>query len=72
MMRLKIEGMTCQHCARAVERALAALPGVERVVDVDVTSGSALVEGAPDLSAVVDAVAGEGYRVVLDETRRES
>jgi copper chaperone len=60
--------MTCAHCARSVERALAALPGVERVIEVNPVTGFALVEGAPDFAAIVGAVTNEGYRVILDES----
>ena len=35
MITLKVTGMTCGHCEMAVKKALAAVPGVERVVSVD-------------------------------------
>jgi copper chaperone len=58
----EIEGMTCQHCVRAIERALSRVPGVVRVRAVDLVRGEALIEGAPDEQAVVAAVQGEGYQ----------
>lgn len=61
MIDLKIEGMTCGHCAAAVSRALAAVPGVTRVVEVDAARGSARVEGAADTRALIAAVEEEGY-----------
>jgi copper chaperone len=56
-----IQGMTCQHCVRAVERALAKVPGVTKVLAVDLASGEARVDGAPAETAVVAALRAEGY-----------
>jgi copper chaperone CopZ len=58
----KIEGMTCQHCVRSVERALGAVPGVTRVVGVSLERGEAELEGAPADEAVLHAIVDEGYR----------
>jgi copper chaperone len=41
--RLKVEGMTCEHCVRAVTGALERAPGVARA-RVDLGEGSAIVE----------------------------
>jgi copper chaperone CopZ len=59
---LEIEGMSCQHCVRAVASALAAIDGVT-VQTVDI--GKAIVERADhvDRASLVDAVAHEGYVV---------
>lgn len=59
--RLVVSGMTCGHCERAVEEALAAVPGVERVVSVSRGAGEAVVEGSAQPEALVRAVAEEGY-----------
>jgi copper chaperone len=60
----EIEGMSCEHCVRAVQTALQALPGVR---EVQVQVGRAVVRAEQRLS--VDAVAlaldEEGYRVKL-------
>jgi copper chaperone len=61
MIRLKVEGMTCQHCVKAVREALSAVPGVERVAEVDLDGGEALVEGRPENDALVAALKDEGY-----------
>ena len=57
---LKIDGMTCDHCVRAVKNALQAVPGVESA-DVILAEGRATVmhEGVP--GALVAAVEDEGY-----------
>jgi copper chaperone len=57
---LKIEGMTCNHCVRAVKGALEAVPGVS-AVDVSLQNGTAEVMGAPDVTGLLNAITGEGY-----------
>ena len=61
MTKLKVTGMTCGHCARGVENALAAVPGVDQVVEVSVERGEATVEGNADPAALVHAVKEDGY-----------
>jgi copper chaperone len=58
---LKIDGMTCGHCEKAVQQALAGVAGVERV-EVDLAGGLARVEGEADLAALVAAVEEEGFQ----------
>ena len=60
-MTLKIDGMSCGHCVRAVRSALEGIDGVA-VERVDI--GSAAVSYDPARArpeAIVDAVADEGY-----------
>jgi copper chaperone len=61
MIKLKVTGMTCGHCEAAVKKALSAVPGVEKVVSVDRTQEEAVVEGNPELAALVSAIEEEGY-----------
>lgn len=60
MTELNIEGMSCGHCAAAVDRALRSVPGVE-AVQVSLESGQARVQGNADQAAMMTAVAEEGY-----------
>jgi copper chaperone len=62
--QLNIEGMTCDHCVRAVKDALERTPGVEKA-EVDLSAGSATVEGAADVQVMIQAVENEGYRASL-------
>ncbi|HYD98286.1 MAG TPA: cation transporter [Alphaproteobacteria bacterium] len=62
MMRLKVSGMTCGHCAQAVTRALDDLPQVERTL-VDLATGEVSIAGTPDAEAVRRAIEAEGYAV---------
>lgn len=61
MTKLKIDGMSCQHCVKAVEEALAAVPGVEQVKSVSLDQSEAEVAGNADTDALVAAVEEEGY-----------
>jgi len=60
-----VEGMTCDHCVRAVREEVGAVPGVE-VVDVELTTGEVIVQsGQPfDEALVAAAVEEAGYRLV--------
>jgi len=60
MTKLIIEGMTCQHCVKAVNEELTKVPGVTSV-DVSLENNSATVEGQADNAALVAAVAEAGY-----------
>lgn len=60
----RIKGMTCSHCVRAVERALAKVPGVVAVLAVDLEHGEARIEGSPDEQTVIAAVRDEGYEAL--------
>ncbi|GLV47862.1 heavy metal-binding protein [Thermus sp. LT1-2-5] len=61
MLKLKVEGMTCNHCVMAVKKALMKVPGVEKA-EVSLEKGEALVEGTAEVEALVRAVEEEGYR----------
>jgi copper chaperone CopZ len=67
--RVRIEGMSCQHCVRAVFTALAAVDGISRA---EVRIGSAEVEhdGSVTVDALRDAVAVAGYSVREDDRSR--
>ena len=63
---LKIDGMTCGHCASRVRTALAALPGTG---EIHVAIGSARVSYDPDLVGIVqlgEAIAAAGYQVAAE------
>ena len=61
MIKLKVEGMGCDHCVVAVNRALEGVPGVEEVVEVSLERGEAVVEGKPPVAALISAIEEEGY-----------
>ena len=59
-IKLKITGMTCEHCVRATTRALEGVPGVESA-EVTLDPGGAVVNGQADIEALIAAVKDEGY-----------
>ena len=62
--QLSIEGMTCAHCVMHVKKALSGVAGVTSV-NVDLTTRSAVVEGASlEDGALTSAVKDAGYEVV--------
>ena len=61
MIELQIRGMTCPNCVKAAEEALAAVPGVVRVVSVELESGRARVEGDAQPALLAEAVREAGY-----------
>ncbi len=67
MIELKIGGMNCQHCVKTATEALAAVPGVTRVLSLDLDSGLARIEGQADGADLIAAVQAAGYQA--DEIR---
>ena len=60
-LHLTIEGMTCQHCVRAVDGRLRRTPGVEVT---SVAIGSADVQYDPartNVDEIAEVIADEGY-----------
>jgi len=60
---LKIEGMTCDHCVHTLEKAISAVPGVEKA-EVNLKQKSAVItsDRLIDMSNVLFAVEQEGYK----------
>lgn len=60
---LKVKGMSCEHCVRAVTNALKNTDGVQNA-QVDLKGGSAVVEyddSKTDPRTLANAVMDEGY-----------
>ena len=60
---LKIGGMSCEHCVRAVTEAVVSIAGVKSV-NVSLEAGTAEVlfdSGLVSLDEIKAAIAGEGY-----------
>jgi copper chaperone len=66
-LKLTIEGMSCEHCVRAVKNRLTATPGV----DVDqVTVGSATLRYDPsktNVEEIEEVIADEGYTAFVGD-----
>lgn len=62
---MHVEGMTCDHCKKAVEGALTGISGVKQA-DVNLESGKVRVSHNDTVSneALKEAVEDQGYDVV--------
>jgi copper chaperone CopZ len=61
---IRIEGMHCHKCEQAIQKLLAAYPGVHEV-EVDFNSGQASVlfdRGTVSISKLMDAIDSAGYQ----------
>ena len=62
---LKVEGMSCEHCVKAVTNAIADVPGTANV-KVDLAGGSASFSYDPaktQLETIKAAISEEGFTV---------
>jgi copper chaperone CopZ len=63
-VKLQVQGMSCGHCVKAVEKAIA---GVEGASPEQVAIGSATVAYDPsrtNVGALIDAVSDAGYEAL--------
>jgi len=65
MEKIKIQGMSCQHCVMSVTKALGTIPGIKNL-KVDLVKGEATFENAQNapLSAIRKAVEDAGYKLI--------
>ncbi len=64
MAKVKIKGMTCNHCVMAVTKALNEIVGIKDV-KVDLEKGEAFFEEKPvDMDLVREKIKKAGYEVV--------
>jgi copper chaperone len=63
--KIKIQGMSCQHCVMSVNKALTAVPGLTNV-KVDLGKGEATFENPQNVSQekIRKAVEDAGYKVL--------
>ena len=60
MIKVSIEGMSCENCVVHAREALATLPGVESV-EVSLEPGEARIEGVVEDEAIRQVLAEEEY-----------
>lgn len=65
-MLLDVQKMTCNHCARAVTRAVQTLDPQAKV-EVSLADGTVRVTGSVDAEAAARAIREEGYTVRVIE-----
>ena len=62
----RVNGMTCGGCAKHVEKALRAVPGVTGAI-VDAGKGVASVEGTASFEALAASVGAAGYDLIAPD-----
>ncbi|WP_404426600.1 heavy-metal-associated domain-containing protein [Thalassospira australica] len=60
MLKLKVDDMSCGHCAATVTKAAEGISGVEKA-DIDLAKGEVTVTGNPDVAALIAAIDDAGY-----------
>ena len=64
--KLNVEGMSCEHCVKAVTTAVGALPSVTGVT-VDLSAKSVTLEHDPEkatIENIIAAIEDQGYDVI--------
>ena len=72
-VKLHVDGMSCASCAKAVEKSLCAVPGVEKA-SVNFVSKTAVIDAqdaAANEQSLIDAVKRAGYSVRLPVRDRD-
>ncbi len=59
---LTVKGMSCQHCVKAITKALQA-QDPQATVTVDLPAGTVAVVSVLDRNSVAQAISDEGYEV---------
>jgi copper chaperone len=60
MLKLKVQDMSCGHCASTIEKAVKTVDPVARVT-VDLGSSTVTVETTADETAIRDVIRSAGY-----------
>jgi len=60
---IKVEGMSCNHCKMAVEKALKQVSGVEEV-QVDLGKKEVVLKGSAARDRLAQAITEAGYEVI--------
>lgn len=63
-MEIKVSGMKCEHCKKAVKKALLAMEGVDSV-EVDLDTGITSISASKDIpmDKIKRAIRDAGYEV---------
>jgi copper chaperone len=62
MTELKVSGMSCQHCVKAVTQAIQALDPQARI-EIDLDAGRVQIDSRLERAALATAIDDAGYTV---------
>lgn len=60
--QLQVKGMSCQHCVKAITKAVQ-IQDPEALVNVDLPTGHVTIQSALTHDAITQAITEEGYEV---------
>ena len=60
--KIQIKGMSCQHCVKAIDGALRALPGID-VEEISIGTAVISSQAEIDLAKVREAIEDQGFEV---------
>lgn len=62
---LNVDGMSCEHCVKAIQKAVGSISGVESAV-VDLSTKTVVVEHGSDvkLEKIKEEIEDQGYDVI--------
>jgi copper chaperone len=63
MTTIQIKGMSCQHCANSVQKALTAISGIDHI-QIDLAKGEATFDGQADIQVLTEAISKIGFEVL--------
>lgn len=61
MQVFKVDGMTCEHCVKAISGAVHAIDSTAQV-QVDLAAGEVRVQTTHPVDQVLEAIINEGYK----------
>ncbi len=67
MYELKVDGMSCGHCVKAVTGAVQEIDSSAKV-NVNLAAKTVQVESGADLNAIREAISEAGYPVLASST----
>jgi len=62
-LKVKIEGMSCQHCQASVEKALNGIDGITATVDIAAGEATLLLSKEVEHNEITAAIEDAGYDV---------
>lgn len=60
--KLLVKGMSCQHCVKAITKAVQT-QDPQATISVELQQGQVTIQSALSLTAIEQAITGEGYEV---------
>ncbi|MEK6200823.1 MAG: heavy-metal-associated domain-containing protein [Desulfobulbaceae bacterium] len=63
MTKIKIKGMSCQHCVDSTRKSLEAIAGISNI-QIDLARNEATFDGKVDIQTVKEAITKIGFELI--------